>query len=515
MNGAESLVRTLVDGGVELCFANPGTSEMHFVAALDSVSGMRCVLCLFEGVATGAADGYYRMARKPAASLLHVGSGLGNGLANLHNARKARSGIVNIVGNHAVYHQQHDTPLSADVEAVARPMSDWVRSATSSRTVAADAADAIAVACQPPGRIASLILPANTAWEAADGPAAPRSVQPRSTVSRELVRNVASILQANEGVTLLLGDAGLYARAKELAGRIAAKTGCSLLSEYQSAREERGVGRVAIARIPYSVDSAVAMLRETRHLILIGAKPPVAFFAYPEKPSVLTQPDCQLTTLANADEDIEQALYALAEELGALDTPPLQVATGPRPLPAKGPFTLEGIAQSLAAFIPDDAVVVDESVSSGRGFAPITQNAAPHDWLSPMGGSIGFGLPQAVGAAVAVPDRKVILLQADGSAMYTLSAMWTMAREQLNIVIVVFSNRGYKILLGELANVGGGKPGGNAMRMMTIDDPALDWQALARGFGMTSSRACNLDEFNRELALGIDHKGPHLIELVL
>jgi len=515
MNGAESLVRTLVDSGVELCFANPGTSEMHFVAALDSVPGMRCVLCLFEGVATGAADGYFRMAQKPAASLLHVGSGLGNGLANLHNARKASSGIVNIVGNHATYHQSYDTPLSSDVEAIARPMSDWVRSATSARSVAADAADAVAAARTPPGQIASLILPANTAWEEAQGPAPMRDAPQRRPVSDEAIREAARALRKGAATTLLLGDVGVRAEALELAGRIAAKTGCRILGEYQNARHERGAGRVWVTRIPYAVDAGVAMFRDTQQLVLVGAKPPVAFFAYPGKPSVLTQPECEIVHTAPRGTDVMGALRALTQELDAVHTPPAQVANGARPTPGTGTMTLDGIAQSIGAFIPENAVVIDEAVSSGRGFAAFTQDAAPHDWISSMGGAIGYGLPQAIGAAVAVPDRKVVLLQADGSAMYTPSALWTMAREQLDVVIVIFANRGYKILLGELANVGGGKPGGNALRMMTIDEPALDWQALAKGFGIPSGQARDLGAFNRELARAMAQKGPYLVELVM
>ena len=236
MNGAESLVRTLVDSGVDLCITNPGTSEMHFVAALDKLHGMRCVLGLFEGVVTGAADGYFRMADRPAATLLHLGPGLANGLANLHNAKKARSGIVNIVGEHATYHLAHDAPLSSDVVGVARPMSDWVHTSTSSRDVARDGALAVQMARTPPGRIATLILPADTAWNEADAPAAAQAASVRPACSPDAVKSAAVALRRGARCALLLGGVGVREPALQLAGRIAARTGCALLSEFNRAR---------------------------------------------------------------------------------------------------------------------------------------------------------------------------------------------------------------------------------------------------------------------------------------
>ena len=297
MNGAESLVRTLVASGVDLCFTNPGTSEMHFVAALDKVDGMRCVLGLFEGVVTGAADGYYRLSARPAATLLHLGPGLGNGLANLHNAKKAHSGIVNIVGEHASYHIKHDAPLTADIEGVARPMSDWVKTSISSQAVAADGALAIEAARTAPGRIATLIRPADTAWSEAHGQAVARAPAPRATAPAEVVRDAARALR-KPCAALLLGGIGVHGKALEWAGRIAAATGCKLLGEYNSPRVERGAGRVMVQRVPYVVDQAVALLGEFRHIVLAGAKPPVSFFAYPGKPSLLAPAGCEFTPLA-------------------------------------------------------------------------------------------------------------------------------------------------------------------------------------------------------------------------
>ena len=515
MNGAESLVRTLVASGVDLCLTNPGTSEMHMVAALDRVEGMRCVLGLFEGVVTGAADGFYRVAGRPAATLLHLGPGLANGLANLHNAKKARSGIVNLVGDHATYHLAHNAPLASDVAAVARPMSDWVRAATSSTTVAHDAALAVEAARTAPGQVATLILPADTAWQPASEVALARAPAARAAATPAAVRAAAQALRAGEPAALLLGGAGVHADALLWAGRIAAKTGCALASEFNSARIERGAGRVVAPRIPYVVDSAVALLQDLRHIVLAGAVPPVGFFAYPGKPSLLAPPGCAFTTLAGVDQDIAGALEALADELGARELAPAHLATFAPPALPDGAPTLDGIAAVLAALIPDDAIVVDEAVSSGRGFARPTQSARPHDWLTSMGGSIGYGLPVAVGAALAAPRRKVIALEGDGSAMYTLQALWTMARESLDVTIVVFANRAYRILRGEFDGVGAGSPGRRATDMLTLDRPPLDWCALARGHGVESGRAADLGEFARQLRRGLASEGPYLIELLM
>jgi acetolactate synthase-1/2/3 large subunit len=488
---------------------------MHFVAALDKLQGMRCVLGLFEGVVTGAADGYYRMAERPAATLLHLGPGLANGLANLHNARKARSGIVNIVGEHATYHLAHDAPLSSDVAGVARPMSDWVHTSTSSAAVAGDGALAVQVARTPPGRIATLILPADTAWNAADASALPLPAAQRPVCSPAAVASAAGALSHGGRCALLLGGAAVREPALQLAGRIAARSGCALLSEFNSARLQRGAGHVATQRIPYVVDSALALLAGYSHIVLVGAKPPVGFFAYPGKPSLLAPPACQFSTLATVEQDIVAALQALADELDANALAPAQVAERQLPGLPTGPITLDGVGAVLGALIPPQAIVVDEAVSSGRNLGGPTQGAEPHDWLTSMGGSIGYGLPVAVGAALACPRRKVIALEGDGSAMYTLQALWTMARESLDVTIVVFANRAYQILRGEFANVGAGAPGQRATDMLTLDRPVLDWCALARGHGVEAGQAADLQGLARQLRRGLASEGPYLIELLM
>jgi acetolactate synthase-1/2/3 large subunit len=538
MNGAEHLVHTLLAGDVDVCFTNPGTSEMHFVAALDRIEGMRCVLGLFEGVVTGAADGYWRIARKPACTLLHLGPGLANGLANLHNARKARSGIVNIVGEHASYHVALDAPLTSDIEGLARPMSHWVRTSRSAESITSDGADAIVQAQQPPGRIASLILPADTAWNAvadADGATAraraelsARIAQARvaKPVSQEAVRAAARELTRGEPALLLLGGQALSESALAIAGRIAAKTGCRLMSEFYTARLARGAGRVLAPRLPYVVDAALAALAPFRRVVMVGATRPVSFFAYPDKPSLMAPDGCVLSTLAGVVEDLEGALQALADELGASSLAPAGVAAragastagsaagGGGALPT-GAVTPEGIAAVLTALIPENAIVVDESVTTGRAFGAGTAGAAPHDWLTAMGGSIGFAMPVAVGAAIAAPQRRVLVLEGDGSGMYTLQALWTMAREGLNATVVIFANRAYRILRGELAGVGAGTPGPRAAQMLDLDRPDLDWVSLARGMGVPATRAAELGEFAAQLRASLAQPGPSLIELVL
>ncbi len=514
MNGAECLVRTLVAGGVDVCFANPGTSEMHFVAALDRVEGMRCVLALFEGVATGAADGYARMAEKPAATLLHLGPGLANGLANLHNAMKSSTPMVNIVGDHATWHRAHDAPLTSDIEAAARPFSAWVRTSPDAQSVADDGAAAIAAALTPPGGVATLILPGDTAWDMGSGVAAVPPIPGRSRVGADAVAGAAAALRSGEPTLILLTGPALRQRGLELAGQIARKTGARLSAQTFNARMERGAGRVAVDRLPYPVDIAVESLRPFKHIILAGSKPPVAFFAYPGKPSLLAQPDTQFHVLARPEEDVVHALEWLVDEVGA-SASAAELTELALPSPATGAITATAIGQSLCALMPENAIVIDEGVTASRSYFAPTRNARPHDWLQNMGGSIGIGPPMATGAAIACPDRKVVALQADGSFMYTVQALWTQAREDLDITTVVFANRSYAILRHELANVGAANVGRKALDMLDLCRPDIDWVSLARGMGVPGVRAETMEEVNRALEQGLGTRGPFLIEAVI
>jgi acetolactate synthase-1/2/3 large subunit len=512
MNGAESLVRTLVAGGVDVCFTNPGTSEMHFVAALDRVEGMRCVLGLFEGVVTGAADGYFRMKGTPASTLLHLGPGLANGLANLHNAKKAHSGIVNIVGQHATYHIGYNAPLTSDIEGLARPMSAWVRTSPDAKSVAADGAAAIAAAKSAPPQIATLILPADTAWNEADGIAQVPVDSQRVSYSPQAVDEAAKLLRKGSETLLLITGSALTEQGLALAEQIAGKTGCRVMGQTYHPRMARGRGRFSIDRIPYVIEQALPILKNFKHIVLVEANDPIAFFAYPNKPSMLKPEGCEVHRMTAWGENSVAALEALANTLGAKpqDVKPQKLMELAKPT---GALTHASIAQAIALAIPENAIVVDESVTTGRGFFPPTASAAPHDWLQNMGGSIGFSTPVATGAAVACPDRKVICMVGDGSAMYTLQSLWTQAREGLNVVTIVFANRIYQILRGEFDGVGAGEPGKRALDMLKLDRPTIDFVSLAKGMGVPGRAVANVDDFNKALAEAVAEPGPRLIEV--
>ncbi len=516
MNGAESLVRTMVGGGVDVSFTNPGTSEMHFVAALDRVDGMRCVLCLFEGVATGAADGYARMAEKPAATLLHLGPGMANGMANIHNARKANSPMLNVVGEHATYHKRYDAPLTSDIEGLAKPLSDWVRTGASSLTVAEDGRDAIVEARRGAGKIATLILPADTAWGPGQGAVSVPSKRPRNRVSEQAVKEAAALLEKHgNGVALLIADTALREVPLAHASRISAKTGCKIFCPGSNARVQRGAGRADIARVPYVVEAALHVLRETQHVILVGAKDPIAFFGYPGKPSRLTPAGTTFLSLAEIGDDLGDALARLCEAVNATKEKPTLPKVERPAIPTDQALTADNIGQVLGALIPEGAILADESVTTGRNFYKSTAGAPPHDWLHLTGGAIGEGMPLAIGAAVACPDRKVINLQADGSAMYTVQSLWTEARENLNILTLIWANRAYAILKGELMNVGAENPGRKAHDMLSLENPTIDWVSLAKGMGVDGRRVTTIDDLAKAIKAGLTHKGPYLIEVVM
>jgi acetolactate synthase-1/2/3 large subunit len=514
MNGAESLVATLLGGGVEVCFTNPGTSEMHIVAALERATKMRCVLGLFEGVVTGAADGYSRMAGKPACTLLHLGPGLANGLANLHNASRARTPIINIVGQHATQHLQFDTPLKADIQGIAKPYSDWVRTSSAAAGVGRDAAKAIVAARTPPGHVATLIVPADLAWsEGGQVSEALELPQPRE-VSTGKIDAAATILRSGLPTCFLLAGDALHGAGLKAAGRIAAATGAKLLAPYPFERMQRGADAPPVERIPYIFEQAAALLKEFRQMILVGATPPRSYFAHPSKESVPTPADCNFYPLAVPGEDYVGALDALAASLNVGRTGPL-ARENARPAMPTGAITIPGLSAAIGAVLPDNAVVVDESMTSGRGLMETTEGVGPHDWLANTGGSIGIAMPLAVGAAVACADRRVLCLSADGSGMYTAQALWTMAREGLNVTTVIYANRVYGVLKREFSSLGLGEPGPRALDLFEIGRPDLDWVSLAKGMGVPGKRATSLEEFAQALRSGFASAGPTLIQVDL
>jgi acetolactate synthase-1/2/3 large subunit len=510
MTGAESLVRTLIASDMEVCFANPGTTEMQFVVALDKVEGIRCILGMAETVVTGCADGYARMAEKPAVTLLHCGPGFANGIANLHNARRANTPVVNIVGDQATYHRPFNAPLTADTEGLGLAISHWIRTSGSVKRVASDGAAAVQAALTPPGQIATLIVPADIAWSEGGIPAAPFAVAPRPQVAPEVLPKILQALRSGEPAMLLLngqalGEAGLLASY-----RISHATGAKLLGPTHVPRMARGRGRVPVDRIPYAVNTALQLLAGLKHLILVGAKPPVGFFAYPGKPSLMAPKDCIIQVFAHPEQDVVTALQWLADEINAPRLVPIK-KKGPEPCIGQGPFDSKAFGMTLSALLPENAIICDESVTSGRAIFPAMFNAAPHDWIQSAGGAIGHGFPCATGAAVACPDRKVVCLQADGAGMYTLQALWTQARENLDVVNVIFSNRAYKILYGEL-HATGVEPGHASNTLFDLGRPDLDWVALARGMGVEGARVETLEGFADLFRSACGSRGPFLIE---
>ncbi|MDA9009581.1 acetolactate synthase large subunit [Alphaproteobacteria bacterium] len=513
-SGALLMVDTLLQGGVDTCFTNPGTSEMHFVAALDQTPEMRSVLCLHETVATGAADGYARMADKPAGTLLHLGPGLANGLANVHNARRAKTPMVNIVGEHATYHRHLDSPLTSDIEAIAASNSAWVRTTTRLENLGRDTAEAIAFAKSPPGNISTLILPSDMAWTDLEeeakvfAPALPNEVpsdriEAAARIAKQLGEKCLFVLSG-----LTLRDEGLNAISK-----IAQATGARFLAQGSNGRIERGAERVFIDRVRYPIPQALDQLAGIEQVFLVNAVEPVGFFAYPGRPKRLFQNGCQIVELAADDENGVASLVAVADEIGG-GFQAIHESYEATDLPT-GRLNPDNIAQTLAALMPENAILADESITSGRGFFPYTKRTKPHTWLQGTGGAIGIGFPMATGAAMACPDRTVIAMQADGSGMYSCQALWTQARENLNVKTIILSNRAYAILKGEMSNLGFDNPGPRARDMLTLDNPTINWPQLANSMGVEAGRAETAEELAKLLIAALKHDGPFLIEALL
>jgi len=514
-NGAQALMKTLVDAGIEVCFSNPGTSEMHFVAALDSEPRMRAVLALFEGVATGAADGYARMADKPAATLLHLGCGLGNGLANLHNARKGKVPIVNIVGDHATYHTPLDAQLQSDIETVARNVSPgFVRTSTNTAALCQDAADAITAARGLPGQVATLILPADVSWGEGAAPCPPPPQPTPPAADAAVVQAIAEVVRSGKKTALLLGRNALREPALLAAARIAAHSGVQLLAEVFPTRMERGAGLPSVERIAYLAEMAGVQLAEIEHLVLVDAKAPVSFFAYPGKKSELVPDTCTVHTLSTPAQDAAASLVQLATALGATQTAPaLQAAQ--RPDRPRGKLTAPKVCKAVGHLLPDNAILIDEAITSGLMLSAMTAGAPRHDLLTLTGGAIGQGLPNAVGAAIACPDRPVIALIGDGTAMYTVQALWTMAREKLHVVSIIFNNASYSVLNVELERVGADEVGPKAQSQLDLSGPTLNFALLAQGMGVHAVRTDTAEGFTKALEYALATPGPHLIEALV
>ncbi len=512
MNGAQALITSLVDAGVDVCFMNPGTSEMHFVQALDAVPDMRGVLALFEGVATGAADGYARITGRPAAVLLHLGPGLGNGLANLHNARRAHSPVLCVVGAHATGHVRFDAPLQSDIPSIAGSVSGWVHTSGTTRALAADAMRALEATGRDGGQVATLVLPADVSWSDGGRPAPARPAAGRSTVDGALLDDAGAALEAGEPTVLQLGGAALSERGLRAASRISRATGARLVAERFAARMESGAGVPAVTRLAYLAEQVRPQLAGATTIVLAGAPAPVAFFGYPGVESDLVPDGCAVLELADAGQDVVAALEELADRLADGVEPELAPLSPPSPEP--GALTVRSLGAAVAATLPEGAIVVDESITSGGGLKALA-TAPRHSLLTLTGGAIGQGLPVATGAAVAAPDRPVVAIEADGSALYTIQALWTQAREQLDVTTVLINNAAYAILRGELARTGAGATADRAERMLDLTDPTTDFTAISRGLGVPAERVHTTEDLVAALRKAHAEPGPHLIEAIV
>jgi acetolactate synthase I/II/III large subunit len=514
MLGAEALVRSLADSGIEVCFSNPGTSEMHLVAALVGERRMRTVLGLAEVVVSGAADGYARVAGRPPSTLLHLGPGFANGWSNLHNARRAASPIVNIVGDHATYHRKLDAPLTSDVAALAHAVSAWVCTVSDANAMASAGAAAVAAAREPPGRLATLIVPADASWSETEAGAAPISVKAREAVPNDRIEGIARVMRGGAPCALMVGGAGLSERGLDAASRLTNATGARLFCPTFTARHSRGAGRVLLERLPYFPELVMKALDGVRHLVLAAAKPPVSFFAYPGAPSSLVPSGCDVHLLAEPNEDVETALVALADALGARGTPITVVPLAPPPLPS-GAIDPPALGAVLANTMPEGAIVADEAVTARFAALAQTVGAQPHDWLCQTGGSLGLGMPMALGAAIAAPDRRVINIQADGSAMYAPQALWSFAREGANVTTIVIKNRRYRVLELEFQRLGLDTTAPQARDLFAIAPPDIDFVGMARSMGVPASRATSVEELESAMRDAVSEPGPRLIEAIM
>ncbi len=512
MNGAESLMRSLVKAGVNMCFANPGTSEMHLVQAIDAVPEMRAVLSLFEGVCTGAADGYGRMKQTPATTLLHLGPGLGNGIANLHNARRAGTPLINLIGNHPLYHIEYDTPLTSNIDLLAQNVSSWVKGNSTATSLASDGMQALQAALSPSlgsgGQIATLIIPADACWGDAAGVADALPMPVRSKVDEAIITRVTSAIDSNTMI-LLNGD-GLSLAARIAANRIAMKTGCRVSMTPFPSRIDGGAGAPACERLPYFPEHLLAAMQGVTRLVLASAQAPTSFFAYPDSASYLVPDDCEVITLSGMAEDTTEALLAVADLMKA---PTQGYAVNEHSVPecSGAGLNTAAIAVMIARHLPENAIICGDSGGGGAAYVP-TQSALPNTWLNLTGGAIGQGGPAAIGAALACPERRVLALLGDGASMYTNQAFWTQAREGLDVTTIIFNNSKYGILETEYLRLGVNEVGDRAAALFDLTRPVIDFVVLAESMGVPGRAARTREEFSSALQLSLSQPGPFLIE---
>lgn len=511
MNGATALIQTLSNIGIDICFANPGTSEMHIVEALDKSELIRSVLCLHEGVCTGSADGYGRMLGRPATTLLHLGVGISNGLSNLHNARRAFTPVLNIVGDHSVQHAHLDSPLTSDVVATAKPFSKWVKKVDDSGALAHQAVAAVTAACTrspgSEGNVSTLIVPSNVAWGEADCALSP-VIQPQvMQVDEQRIKIIAEVVDAN--TVFLLGGDALQAQGLRQVSAICNATGARFYCTTFPARIDFGTNLPQVSRLPYLPEQAKAFMDGVQKLILVGVDEPVTFFdyAYRGTPPKLVAQGTQVLRFSCQYEDSVTALSALADYMGASEISEFSRPHPPRP---SGKLSPRIINEAVAALLPENSIVSVET--GGSTSYEVLQGIVPGSWLSLTGGSLGQSAPVSVGAALACPDRPVITLLGDGCCMYTNQCFWTQARENLNITTLIYNNSSYNILEVEYKRLGINHVGAKAKSMFNITNPSINWVSLANSMGVPGVRVETAEDLCAVLETSLKVSGPRLID---
>ncbi len=513
MMGAQWMLKSAAAAGIEVCFANPGTTELPFVAAMDRATEIRPLLGLFEGVCSGAADGYYRIRRKPAMTLTHLGPGFANAIANFHNARRARSAIFNVIGEHMSWHVAADPPLASDIESLARPVSAGVWRADTPATLHNATVGALQ-GLQQRGGIQTLILPMDLQEDPVQHSiAAPVAAQAAADYDAAAVATVAADITAGRKVLLYLGADALGEAALRRLARLAALPNVELVGETFPAASEHGRGLPAIKRLVALAEKAHPYLLGFERVAVLAAEPPVAFFGARGLPSHLGDP-ARMATVCGPGGRVAEAL----EELLARVRPaaaPASTVQRVSDTDLGESLTPESASRVVAAHLPANAIVSAEGATLGFPFNALASQAERHTTIVLTGGAIGQGLPSAFGASVAAPDRKVVALQSDGSALFTIQALWSMAREGSDVVVILASNQRYNILINEMSRNGYALTSPPVRDLLNLARPAVDWQALSTSFGVPSNRVESVSALRRAFQAALAERGPRLIEVVL
>ena len=514
MNGAAAFFKSIVDNGIDTIFACPGTSEMQVVDEV-GYSNLRVVLCLFENSVTGMADGYARMLDKPALGMVHVTCGLTNALANMHNARIANSRMIIFGGGVHVAHEVNE-PVHSMLQRqpyVAQIAAQCVIEARSPDQLAAAATQALKASNDGAGKIVYVYGPNNAVWgESSFQGKLTSSAEQRQRVSTATISSIADTLKAGKKTAFILDNLALREEGLEILGRIAEGAGGRLFREWLPSRIAMGAGRVRTETLPYGGAEGRELLSEFDQIVLVGAKIPVCPFSYENQPWVKIPENCNVHTLATADHDILAALEELATQLDLPEKASNRYNRKPGE-PPTGPLSGNSIVQSLSILMPADSIVLDEAMLENVMFPLLMDGAAPFDFMAACpGGAIGAGPPVACGAAIACPNRKVILLEGDFSLMQGNTALWSMAQHNLDICVINYNNEGSASLSTELARVRQGEAQPKSIELLRIRKPTIDYAAMAESMGVPASRAETAEEFHLQLTKAMSTKGPHFID---